>query len=178
MNDSNPLMVEYEFTRRDYLHFNMLHQLRSPMIWLAAAPLPILVGVTAYDAVPTGGEPLFRIGLVFRVVAIAAAFAVCGVIALVAITVLLQPGLRTLLGHKRVSLTALGVFSEAEFIKAENEWRGIRKLMRGKHYLVMYNTALTAYVIPRRAFSSDAAWDAFYEFARSQVDAARISIAS
>lgn len=175
MNEAPPLSVEYQFTRRDYLHFCVLTQMRSPFLWATALVVPLIICIAAIVSLPADAGMFER--FVVTVVAISIGILLGGFIVVISIVgaVLFQPGLRTLLGRKRVTLAAHAVLSEADFIKTENLWPGILRLVRGKHYLMMYNTALSAYVIPRRAFACDEDWDRFFDFARHKFETSRTS---
>jgi hypothetical protein len=170
VSDPSPFAVEYDFSRRDYLHFSFHSQIRSPFLWVMASLAPILLIVTTFNAIADGTSPLVRVIIVLAAAGVAGLIAVCLIALSVAVTVWFQPGVRTLLGWKRVTLTEEALLSEAKFIKVENLWKGIRKIVRSKHYLLIYNTALSAYVIPRRAFASVEDWDRFYEFARHRFE--------
>ena len=172
MSETSALTVEYDFSRRDYRHFAFYTQIRSPLLWLMSGAAPIVVTLGNSREILGEPDPFQRLILCLGYFGMGALVVIVIVSITMAIAIWFQPGVRTLLGRKKISLTQQSLLGEAEFSKTENDWRGIRKIVRSKRYLLIYNTALSAYVVPRRAFASPEEWDRFYEFARHQFELA------
>ena len=73
---------------------------------------------------------------------------------------------KTLLTEHTLRLAEDQFYHETPFAKTELKWSILQKLHRTRQYIFLYVAQHSAHVIPRRAFSSDEEWDAFYEFCR------------
>jgi hypothetical protein len=173
VSEADPLVVEYDFSRRDYRHFAFYTQARTPLLWVLCAVAPAVVTLTNLGEILAEPSAFRRLLMFLGFFGTGASIAVVIMAFSTAIAIWFQPGVRTLMGRKKISLTPQALFSETEFSRTENYWRGIRKIVRSKRYLLIYNTALSAYIIPRRAFASAEDWDRFYEFARHQFEMSR-----
>lgn len=64
---------------------------------------------------------------------------------------------------RELTLTSERIIETTTARRREIEWRAIEKIVTTDHHLFIYDTAVSALVIPRRDFSSD---DAFWQFVR------------
>ncbi|MGE0392948.1 MAG: YcxB family protein [Vicinamibacterales bacterium] len=84
-----------------------------------------------------------------------------------------SPGERgSLVGPRTVSLSAAGVRQVAPLHEGFTSWAGVLEVAQTRTHLFLMTDTLAGYVVPRRAFTDDAAWQAFADCARRRVEAA------
>lgn len=164
--------VRFEFTREDFVAFNLYHHDHSPAtryqkrrIILIFGALGVILPVIKLMH-PEYHELLYIFG---------------GTSLLVAVTFPLnfRRGLRRnldrllsegknkgLLGPREVGLSPAEVRSTGTMGINTTAWPAVEKIVKHEDRLYIYTSSLSAVVIPRRAFESDAAFASFEETAR------------
>jgi YcxB-like protein len=70
------------------------------------------------------------------------------------------------LGWRRVVIDAKGIYNSAKLFSTTYQWRGIDEVATTDAHVFLYFTTMTAFIVPRRAFPSDRAFDDFVDAAR------------
>ena len=70
------------------------------------------------------------------------------------------------LGWRRVVIDAKGVYNASRLFSTTYQWRGIDEVATTDAHVFLYFTTLAAFIVPRRAFPSERAFDDFVEAAR------------
>lgn len=78
---------------------------------------------------------------------------------------------RSLLGPHEVVLSAHSMQSKSELVETTYKWPAVEKIVATPDYAFFYASALSAIVIPRRAFASDEEFKHFVETARKYQEA-------
>jgi hypothetical protein len=68
---------------------------------------------------------------------------------------------RTLLGKQRVAISPEGITKSSDFDRTTVAWSGIERVVKDKDHAYIYTSALTAIIVPRRAFADDVVFDEF-----------------
>ncbi len=67
----------------------------------------------------------------------------------------------TLFGKRTITISSEGVVEIGEQSRQSTPWLGIKRIERTTNYVYLYLSTKAAYVVPRRAFPSEEAFDAF-----------------
>ena len=65
---------------------------------------------------------------------------------------------------KFIELTENNIITESRYGRSELAWGIVQKLKRTRHVILIYTGQSVAIVIPKRAFTNEQDWDAFYSF--------------
>jgi hypothetical protein len=79
----------------------------------------------------------------------------------------------SLVGRRRVELDDSAVRQVAPLHEGRTSWAGVLSVDETRTHLFLMTDTLAGYIIPRRAFSRAAEYEAFVAFARGRVDATR-----
>jgi hypothetical protein len=66
-----------------------------------------------------------------------------------------------LIGIRRITITPEYILFSTPLCQSATRWAGMEKVAADAHGIYLYNSSLTAYILPRRAFNSD---QHFHEF--------------
>lgn len=72
---------------------------------------------------------------------------------------------RGLVGRHTLILSPEGIRDLSEVGETSSLWASVEKVIRDPNYLLIYNSAVSAYVIPAKAFSSATDLQAFADYA-------------
>ena len=148
------MRVQFELKFRDLFLFNMMHQFLSVTLQLFCLFPPLL---SVYFA--EKGE-----SIVLTVVTAICWYFVCWLVQIAFTAIYLAAGnTRTVLTPKVIELQDDALFEETKFSKSYYYWPGILKAVRRPNYIAVYTGALTAQVIPHRAFLNEVARERFWE---------------
>ena len=70
------------------------------------------------------------------------------------------------IGRHRIILTSESLTEETDYNKTIVDWVAIENIVKTKTHLLIYQSAVAAYVIPLKAFGNDANWQGFMEKAK------------
>ena len=76
------------------------------------------------------------------------------------------------LGLRRLVLDARGVYNSSKLFSSTYQWVGIDEVATTDSHIFLYFTTMNAYIVPRRAFPSNRAFDDFVDAARRYHDMA------
>lgn len=82
-------------------------------------------------------------------------------------------GNRTITTEHTITLREDGFVEETAYNITDHKWAAVQKRGRSGRYIFIYIAAHMAHVIPKRAFHSDAEWDAFYAYCRQRTGPVR-----
>jgi hypothetical protein len=169
------MTAEYELTKEDWSAFNFYHHFHSPTArrqylraWISSVLVVLLVclGVSVLASLnsPTPGStflsllPLYS-GVLFCLLWFPWAYRrkvnkiVAGMIG--------EGRNRTLFGKQRVTISRDSISRSSDFDQTTIAWSAIERVVKGKDYAFVYTSALTAIIVPRRAFADDLGFDEF-----------------
>ena len=175
------MKIEFELTKQDYIKFNLYHIGHSDTIKRSIAKQRYIVPVI-YCAIPFLLVRFTVIPLLFWLLP----FAVAAVIwvafypqyfkwrAARSISKMINEGKNVgMLGKRCISLTDVGIVDIGDLDESKTNWDLIESIGETEEYIYIYNSAVSAYIIPTRAFSSIAEKEAFIRKLHSSVDSAR-----
>ncbi len=165
------MIIKYRNSYGDILAFCFYHYPRSPFVAGSCAVSIALISLVATTAASREGGPVVRILSFFLIMLVASLFFA----ALFAISVLLSISSsknKSVLTEHTITLTPANFTEETAFNKMEQNWAIVQKLARTRNHIFIYIAQHMAHVIPRRAFSNDAEWNAFYDYCRERTKSA------
>jgi YcxB-like protein len=68
---------------------------------------------------------------------------------------------RTLLGRQRVTISPESITRSSDFDQTTVRWSAVERVIKDKNHAFVYTSALTAIIVPRRAFADTVAFDVF-----------------
>ena len=80
---------------------------------------------------------------------------------------------RTILTSHVIEVRDDAFYEETRFSKSMHYWTGVTKVVRRPGFAAVYVTGISAHVIPRRAFSSDAQLNEFVAMVQERIRAAQ-----
>ncbi|AFM24024.1 YcxB family protein [Desulfomonile tiedjei] len=72
---------------------------------------------------------------------------------------------RMMIGKRVFSLEADSVVETTESGQSKTKWNAVEKIVKNEDCIFIYNSSVTAYVVPRRAFESEDEFNRFFETA-------------
>jgi hypothetical protein len=175
------MTVEYEITKDDLSAFNLYHHFGSPTArrqYLRSWFLPALIGLLVcteiwYLADRERGTPLRTFldllplfsGVPIYLIYFPWAYrrkvrkTIAGMVS--------EGQNRGLFCRHRVAISPDGITESSEFGQASTAWRAVERVARNGDYAFVYTSALTAIIVPRRAFAAPTEFD---EFVRAASD--------
>ncbi len=143
------------------LAFGLYHYPRSPIILGTYAVVVCFISWDAARSFPADMSG-FAQAIVMLFVAATGSLIYTGVLAMVFVLGMLSRRNQTFLTEHAITVGAAFFVEETPYNRTEYNWLAVQKLARTKRYLFIYISQNAAHVIPRRAFASDADWQAFY----------------
>ncbi len=174
------MTAEFEITRDDLIAFNLHHHYQSSIgrrqyrlvSWVGPSVALALVSImvwyftdwkaaslprTALDLLPVTGLVAFH----FFYVRWAYRRRVRRII-----TRMVSEGKnRALFGRHRVALSAEGITEAGELSQSATAWAAVERVSRHENYAFVYTSALSAIIVPRRAFATAAEFEQFVKTA-------------
>lgn len=160
--------VRYTTTRGDILRFYVHHYGRSWGFVAFQIVLLALLSHSFYRALPSEAPVAAQIIVFAMFFLLAVAFLLILFFGSVALQVFSKEN-KTVTTEHRITLKEEGFREETPFNTTEHTWAAVQRLRRSRNYIFLYIAAHLAHVIPRRAFSTEEEWNAFYAFCRSKV---------
>ncbi len=139
------MRIEYTLTYRDWMLFSFTHQFLSPWLQFLYLGMTILIYLTS------AGESPSDAGIVAVVCFVLMWIFQFGINAVYALG-----RNKALLTQHVVELHDDAFYDETVFGRSFHYWPGIAKVVRRPGFAAVYLNALSAHIIPRRAFASDA----------------------
>jgi hypothetical protein len=162
------MKVTFHYTLRDKLAFAAYHLPRNPMTVLIS--LGFLLFITFESVVP--GIPKDT-ALAFQVLFVVFAEAILALLiagfwALIVSVGMLVGKDKAVMSERTITLGEECFVSDTSFAHSEYRWPMVQKLARTGRHAFLYFNKESALIVPRRAFKSDADWNAFYDFCESK----------
>ena len=139
------MRIEYELKYRDYLLFNIMHQLLSVPVQLLYGGFAVLIFFSDL------GDQSTCASAYLAILAYAAMWAVQ---LLFNAFYLLFGKNRSLLTRHAVEIQEEAFYEETKFGRSYHYWPGLAKVISRPGFSAVYINANTAHIIPSRAFSS------------------------
>jgi len=169
------MTAEYELTKDDWSAFNLYHHFHSPTArrqyrraWVSSVLIVLLVclGISVLASLnsPNPLSTFMALLPLFSAVVLAIPWfpwvyrrklkrIVAGMIG--------EGRNRTLLGRQRVTISREFITRSGDFDQTTVRWSAVERVIKDKNHAFVYTSALTAIIVPRRAFADTVAFDAF-----------------
>lgn len=120
------------------------------------------------------GDPPKDLGLVARtigfiVIEMVLASAIVMVFGISIVLSMISRRNKAYYAERTLTIADTGIASESQYDKSEVKWTIVQKLARNRRYIFAYTSQHAAYIIPRRAFSDEAQFDAFHAFCEQRI---------
>ena len=166
------MTIRFTLTFRDLLAFCRYHYPRSPFVigtflfCMALLTVPLTQALFA--------DPPKDLGLVTRTVAfivfeMVLASAIVMIFGVSIVLSMISRRNKTYYAERTLTIADTGISSESQYGKTEVKWTIVQKLARNRRYIFAYTAQHAAYIIPRRAFSDEAQFDAFFTFCEQRI---------
>jgi hypothetical protein len=166
------MKVQYRNTFRDIIVFSLRHNSRSPVVIGSLVFFLVVFAFVLKAALPPELSSVEKV-FVFLVSELIAAAFLAALMAVNIVLSMISKRNRTVLTDHTIILGDDSFVEQTEFNRNEQTWTGVQKLARTSNYIFIYIAQHMAHVIPRRAFTSDAEWDAFFAFCEQRVARAK-----
>ncbi len=84
--------------------------------------------------------------------------------------IIVRSSKKELLASRTVTIGENHLKAEAAYGQSEVDWSAVHKVVRTKKHILLILAGYSAHIIPRRAFSTDTEWDAFYQFCQKKIE--------
>ncbi|HMJ89502.1 MAG TPA: YcxB family protein [Candidatus Acidoferrum sp.] len=145
--------------------FCFYHYLRSPFIVGSCVVFMIMISMVFVQAIPSEASVTEKV-IILLVLEFCAA-------ALFAGSTVLSVSSRknkTILTDHTLILSDQNFVEQTVFNRTEQTWESVQKLTRTRTHIFIYIAQYMAHVIPRRAFATEADWDAFFTYCKTRTD--------
>jgi hypothetical protein len=176
------MKVEFELTKQDYINFNLYHIAHSDIVKRSIVKqryyAVIIYCVIPFILVRFTEAPLWYWLLIFLVfgtiwVALYPLYLKWHVAK--SISKMFDEGKNVgILGKRCIFLTDVGVEEIGDSDESKTHWNLIESIGETEKYIYIYNSAVSAYIIPTRAFRSVVEKEEFVRKVHSAVDFAHI----
>ncbi|MFZ3589673.1 YcxB family protein [Bacillus sp. DJP31] len=75
-----------------------------------------------------------------------------------------------ILGKREMTLTSEGIFDEGETNSTKSQWSTIEKFMDTDDYFFIYNSSVSAYIVPKRTFTKEEDRAEFVKFIEQSIN--------
>ncbi len=169
------MTAEYELTKEDWSVFNLYHHFHSPTAqrqyrrgWFVPAIglLVIILGIcflaSAASQTPSTTFlallPLF-IGPVFYLVWYPWAYR--RKLKKIVEGMIVEGRNKILFGRQRVVLSPDAIIKSGQYDQTSIAWAAVERVVKDREHLFIYTSALTAFIVPQRAFADSVGFDQF-----------------
>ena len=169
------MTAEYELAKEDWSAFNFYHHFHSPTArrhylraWFSSVVGVLLVclGISLLASLnsPTPGStflallPLYS-GVLFCLLWFPWAYR--RKVNKIVIGMIGEGRNRTLFGKQRVAISPENISRSSDFDQTTIAWSAIERVVKDKDHAFVYTSALTAILVPRRAFADAVGFDEF-----------------
>jgi hypothetical protein len=165
--------AEYEITKDDIIGFNLYHSRHSPAVrrqYLRAWLIPALIWLikllrTFLDLLPLfSAIPLYLLYFPWAYHRRLRKM-VGGMVG--------EGQNRGYSGRRRTTISPEGITESGEFGEHRTVWRAVERLVRVNGNLYVYTNAVSAVIVPRRAFENPSDFDAFTDSASKYHETAK-----
>ena len=163
--------ARYTTTRSDILRFYIHHYGRSRGFLAFQIVLLALLSHSFFRALPPEEPVVVQIIVFATFFLLAVAFLLLLFFGSIAVHVFSKKN-KTVTTEHTITLKEEGFLEETPFNTTEHTWAAVQRLRRSRNYIFLYIAAQLAHVIPRRAFSTEEEWNAFYAFCRAKTSKA------
>jgi len=170
------MRVDYDVTKKDFIDFNLFHMKKSSAtrtikIFTYGIPI-ILIGWILLSNSVSFDDLIIRI-VIF--ICMAAALVVMlwltsKLSSKLIVSRLFNEGKnKDVLGKHTIIIDDEGLIETTENSENRTKWAGIEKIVCSDTAILVYNSAISAYIIPKRAFENERCMNDFYEFIKERI---------
>lgn len=156
------LKIHYELTEEDYLHFNLFHvkqsktAIKSLKIQRFITPVFFIIAAFIFSGI---GDmpvvfPLIIFGLISIVWLIFYPKYFYSLVMRQSKKMLKEGKNDGLLGQQQMVLSEEGIVYLTSNGESQVKWTGIKKIVEDSDFFYLYNSSVSAYILPKRALSS------------------------
>ena len=160
------MKITYRNTFRDRLAFAAYHLPRKPLMVLMTLGFLLVftfqIAVPGMRAMPPATSTLVRV-LTFVIFEMMLIVALLVFWTLITLLTMISTKNKPLYCERTLTVNEQGFVVESEFGRSETKWSLVQKLGRTRNHILMYLSADSALIVPRRAFADAGQWNAFYE---------------
>jgi hypothetical protein len=181
MRSSDTMTTEYEITRDDLSAFSLYHHLHSPTArrqYLRSWFIPALMLLFAclgiwYLADRERGTPLRTFLDLLPLFSVVPLYLLCFPWAYRRRIRKIIAGMaseghnRGLFSRRRVAISPEGITDASDLRQSSTAWRAVERIAMNGDYAFVYVSALSAIIVPQRAFASPTGFEEFVRTARS-----------
>jgi hypothetical protein len=172
------MKIEFELTKEDYINFNLYHfcssaaQKRSITIQRYILPLVVVAApfiTTGFSSLPSRDSLLFV--TIFYAIWVAFYLKYYKWRLARWINKNLDKGKnKGILGEHSILFSDTEIVEVNDYNEMKTQWDGVEGVVETKDYIYIYNSAVTAYIIPIRAFVSMEAKEEFRKYLTSVIN--------
>lgn len=156
------LKIHYELTEEDYLHFNLFHIKHSKTAMnslnLQRFLTPVFFIIVAFIFSKIGDMsvvfPLIVFGLISVVWVIYYPKYFYNLVMRQSKKMLKEGKNDGLLGQQQMTLSEEGIVYVTSNGESQVKWSGVKKIEEDSDYFYLYNSSVSAYILPKRALSN------------------------
>ena len=150
------MKLDYELTKQDYIAYNLFHMTYSKtarrLLRMQRYLIPVIFLLLPFFIARVSDIPLWYWMITFLITSIVWIFLfpkrmqknIAGRVS------------KGLLGKRSLSLTEEGILEISESRESKSKWDAVENLVETQEYIFIYISSIMAYVIPSRAFTSEA----------------------
>lgn len=165
------MKVKYQLKEQDYIDFNLYHMAHSKLMKTHSMRQriigPIVFAIAAFVSPKVSGIPFWYWATVFSITSILWVFYYPKFaqkrMKKQILKMLFEGENKDFLAVKELTLENNGLHIKSQFSESSVLWQSFGKLAVNKSHIFIYNGAASAYIIPRRAFSSEEAYNFFLQ---------------
>lgn len=156
------MKINYELTEEDYLHFNLFHVKQSKTaiksLNIQRFLTPVFFIIVAFIFSGIGDMPVVFPLIIFGLISIVwLIFYPKYFYSLVMrqSKKMLREGKNDgLLGEQQMALSKEGIVYTTSNGESQAKWSGIKKVLEDSDFFYLYNSSVSAYILPKRALSN------------------------
>jgi hypothetical protein len=170
------MQIEFDLNKQDYIDFNLYHAktsqaVKKSLFFQRFGP-PVLFLVLSFLLEAITVIPLLYWLIAFSVVAVLWILfypAYLNKILTNRISRMVDEGKnKDLLGRRVMIIDEKGIEGKSENGETRIAWSGVERIVSADHFILIYTSSISAYIIPGRAFATDQDRDAFLEYINRQ----------
>lgn len=156
------MKIHYELTEEDYLHFNLFHVKQSKVaiksLNIQRLLMPVFFIIVAFIFLGIGDMPLVFPLIIFGLLSILWIIFYPKyfyyLIMRQSKKILKEGKNDGLLGEQQITLSGEGIVYLTSNGESQVKWSGIKKVDEDSDFFYLYNSSISAYILPKRALSN------------------------
>ncbi len=173
------MKIETEITLEDLVAFNRYHTENSRFVKRRRDFIKYLVYGVALFIIGSALLDILRGEILFAVISIVWAFFLITItgskfrqylIDIYAKGLYKEGKNKGLIGHREITIRDDAIVEESDSGTHTTKWQSVEKIIKTEKYIFVYASSVSAYLIPRRIFLNDTAYNELYNLILSKKD--------